>query len=108
MKISTLTFAALLGTFAGSVAQADTLLVDRVEREQSMPRPSRGISMDQVIARYGEPSERMAPVGGGSPQQPPITRWVYPEFIVYFEHSHVIDAVAHRSMALEEGPKPPE
>ena len=33
-------------------------------------------------------------VGGASAQQPPITRWDYPSFSVYFEHDKVIHAVA--------------
>ena len=49
---------------------------------------------------------RHAPVGGGHPQQPPITRWDYPTFSVYFEHEHVVDAVLTRSFAEEAGPKP--
>ena len=51
--------------------------------------PKRGTSMAQVEARFGVPAERYAAVG-----QPPITRWVYPAFVVYFEYQHVIHAVA--------------
>jgi hypothetical protein len=51
--------------------------------------PPRGISMAQVEQRYGAPAERLAAVG-----QPPITRWVYPSFVVFFEGSTVIHAVA--------------
>jgi hypothetical protein len=51
--------------------------------------PRRGTSMAQVEARFGAPAERYAAVG-----QPPITRWVYPTFVVYFEYQHVIHAVA--------------
>jgi hypothetical protein len=32
-------------------------------------------------------------VGGGHPHQPPITRWDYAGFTVFFEHDHVVDAV---------------
>jgi hypothetical protein len=51
--------------------------------------PTRGTSMAQVEARFGTPAERFAAVG-----QPPITRWVFPTFVVYFEYQHVIHAVA--------------
>jgi hypothetical protein len=37
-------------------------------------------------------SQRIAAVG-----EPPISRWVYPQFVVYFEGSYVIHAVARRS-----------
>jgi len=83
-------------------AGADVLLVERVDKAAAVPR---GISMDQVLARYGEPAERIAAVGGDRPQHPPITRWVYGDFTVYFEHDKVIDSVANR-LALETGPKP--
>jgi hypothetical protein len=56
--------------------------------------PSRGTSMAQVEARFGAPAERYAAVG-----QPPITRWVYPTFVVFFEYQHVVHAVARRTAA---------
>ena len=55
--------------------------------------PARGESQRAVLARYGEPGTRHAAVGGGSKVQPPITRWDYPGFSVFFENSHVVDAV---------------
>ena len=54
-------------------------------------KPARGSDMDSVQQRYGEPNDRHAPVG-----DPPITRWVYGQFTVYFEHQYVIHAVTHR------------
>jgi hypothetical protein len=59
--------------------------------------PTRGTSMAQVEARFGAPSQRYAAVG-----QPPITRWVYPSFVVYFEYQHVVHAVGQHAAA----PKP--
>lgn len=58
---------------------------------ESPNHPARGTTMARVEATYGAPTQRVAPVG-----QPPITRWEYPGFIVYFEHSHVIHSVAVR------------
>jgi hypothetical protein len=46
------------------------------------------MSMSQVLERFGEPLQRLAPVG-----DPPITRWVYERFIVYFEHDITLYAV---------------
>src|SRR3546814_1590035 len=68
--------------------------------------PSRGMSMAQVEARFGAPSERLDARGGQKRQWPTINRWVYPGFVVYFEKSRVIDAVAHKAAANEVGPKP--
>lgn len=50
--------------------------------------PSRGTLMKTVRARHGEPRAMSGPVG-----DPPITRWVYDDFIVFFEYRHVITAV---------------
>ncbi|HTJ15788.1 MAG TPA: hypothetical protein VL494_03320 [Steroidobacteraceae bacterium] len=55
--------------------------------------PASGMSMDSVEAKYGAPTKRVAPVGGASAQQPPITRWEYPGFVVFFENNHVIHTV---------------
>jgi hypothetical protein len=71
-----------------SAAQADELRTPRVT-SQSPDRPARGMSMDKVEAAYGAPTSRASPVG-----QPPITRWEYPGFTVYFEHQYVIHTVA--------------
>jgi hypothetical protein len=53
--------------------------------------PARGQTMAQVERQFGAPTERFAPVG-----QPPITRWVYADKIVYFEYDHVVHAVTLR------------
>lgn len=50
-----------------------------------------GLSRQAVLARFGEPQERIAPVG-----QPPISRWVYETFTVYFEYDTALHAVVHR------------
>jgi hypothetical protein len=89
-------------------ARADTLLIERVAREDRATMPTRGQTMAMVRARFGAPNEELPPVGGDRPRHPPITRWVYPAFTVYFEHDRVIDAVANRGSALEQGPKPVE
>jgi hypothetical protein len=57
----------------------------------SVSTPHRGITMHKVEAEYGSPSERHAAIG-----QPPITRWDYPGFSVFFEHDHVIHSVVAR------------
>lgn len=88
------------------VIEGDVLLIDRVERTHSgTTLPRRGMLMNQVEAQFGAPATKHAPVGGGSPQQPPITRWSYPAFTVYFENSHVVNAVVNRAGPNERGPK---
>lgn len=51
--------------------------------------PHRGLSMDQVRAQYGEPMMTKPAVGN-----PPITRWEYQGYCVYFEHNLVITSVS--------------
>jgi len=102
--LNALSVAALLA-FTGA-ASAETLLVERVQQENQMQLPSRGMSMDQVQARFGAPNERLDPRGGQKRQWPTINRWVYPGFTVYFEKNHVVDAVANKAAPGEVGPKP--
>ena len=75
-------------------AHADLLVIpEGAASATPVNKPDKGMSMSQVVAKYGQPSNKHAPVGGASKVQPPITRWDYPEFTVVFEHDHVIDAV---------------
>jgi len=76
-----------------TAAEADTLLLDGVEAAQpsSTNRPERGESKMRVEERFGPPSEMIAAVG-----EPPISRWVYPGFTVYFEFDRVVHAVPRR------------
>lgn len=77
-----------------AAVQADLLVIPQGAAPTTpVDKPEKGTPMSQVLARYGEPKERHAPVGGGSKFQPPITRWDYPAFTVIFENAHVIDAV---------------
>ena len=94
---------ALLGVIGA--ASADTLLIQRVQQETAN-MPKRGATTAQVQARFGAPSQQLAPQGGQRRAWPTITRWVYPSFTVYFQHGHVIDAVANQATADEIGPKP--
>lgn len=74
----------------GSHAQADVLKIPigQQSNEQARDLPRRGQSQNTILQRFGEPVKRHASVG-----QPPITRWDYPGFAVYFEYSHVINSV---------------
>jgi hypothetical protein len=48
--------------------------------------------MDQVASKFGAPVTKIPAVGN-----PPISRWEYPGFVVYFEHEHVIHSVVANS-----------
>jgi hypothetical protein len=51
--------------------------------------PRRGMSQDKVQNELGRPIEIIPPIG-----QPPISRWVYDDRVIYFEYSSVVHVVA--------------
>mgnify|MGYP006367149833 CR=1 FL=1 len=107
MKIVALLAATLAaGLLVPPFGGAATFLFKRGQQLGGRPVPSRGMSMDEVRARFGEPVSVAGPVGGDRPQHPPITRWNYAEFSVYFERSLVIDSVINRVSETEKGPRP--
>ncbi|HTQ36450.1 MAG TPA: hypothetical protein VMH77_05380 [Steroidobacteraceae bacterium] len=62
---------------------------DQAQAQPAVPDvPQRGSTMAQVEAKYGAPREKHAAVG-----KPPITRWDYDTFSVYFEREYVIHSV---------------
>ena len=83
--------ALLIGaTLAGS-ALAETVVVNNDQIEvlpSQVDRPKRGTTMDEVEKHFGAPVNRHPTVGA-----PPITRWDYSNFSVFFEKDRVIDAV---------------
>jgi len=92
MKITTAALIASMGLgLGGAVAQAETIVVnDQVTvRPSSVAKPARGITMASVEKKFGAPAEKHPAVG-----KPPITRWDYPTFSVFFEYERVIHAVA--------------
>lgn len=81
-----------------SVATAgDILLIEKIEERQQLDLPSNGVDMSQVENRFGSPVEKRPAVG-----DPPITRWVYPDFSVFFEHDLVIESVVHNEAIVDE------
>ncbi|MCU7915054.1 MAG: hypothetical protein KZQ65_03875 [Candidatus Thiodiazotropha sp. (ex Gloverina cf. vestifex)] len=86
---------ASLAFLSAQPAIADVLLMDVINQEpinseEGLPRPSRGMTMNQVKQRYGDPATEYPWVG-----QPPITRWDYSNYSVFFEHQHVLTSVIH-------------
>ena len=91
MSAGTLKTLVVLGALGGGVAAAETIVIDdQVQvRASTVERPGRGLTMAAVEAKFGAPQNRHAAVGA-----PPITRWDYAGFSVFFENDRVIDAVA--------------
>ena len=74
-------------TLLGSIAHADELKMTNAPAGGTN-QPARGMSMEKVEAAFGAPANRVAAVGN-----PPITRWEYPGFVVFFENSIVLHSV---------------
>ena len=91
MKLVRLLVPAL--ALAATLASAQNLDMTVGEPAAAVPeRPARGSSMSSVEARFGVPATRHAAVG-----DPPITRWDYAQFSVFFEYDKVLHAVLIRS-----------
>jgi len=82
----------LLALSMAQPALAETLSTPADAPAAAADRPDRGSTMATVQGHYGEPTMRHAAVGN-----PPITRWDYPQFAVYFEHDRVLHAVLVRN-----------
>ena len=67
--------------------------LDASEMGPAVATPHKGAAMKAVLKQFGEPVKKYRTVGGASKRQPPITRWDYPDFYVFFEYSHVVRAV---------------
>jgi hypothetical protein len=79
---------------AAASAHADTFDVRKnAERSTRSDLPQRGMSMAQVERRYGAPVDKMPTAGGDAPRHPPINRWRYNGYTVYFERERVIHSV---------------
>jgi hypothetical protein len=70
---------------------AGMLLPPPAEPKPGMALPRSGIKLDKVRSEFGEPQLVLPAVG-----QPPILRWKYPEYVVYFEYDLVIISVPNQ------------
>lgn len=66
-----------------------TIPLSGKEIKKNLVGPKRGTSMKQVEENFGKAIKIHPPKG-----KPPITRWDYPKFSVYFESSSVIHTVS--------------
>ena len=89
------------GASLAGLAQADIVAVDNgiAVKESDGIAPARGMTMSQVASKFGAPATKVPAVGN-----PPISRWEYPGFVVYFERDHVIHSVVSESGAPASDP----
>lgn len=80
---------------ASSVHAADLVIPGHRDTGHHQVMPKRGISMEAVLDKFGEPDQRFGPVG-----EPPISEWVYGSFRVYFEHNTVLHSIDLDTLVL--------
>jgi len=81
----------LLMTTPIAYVQADTMNMRSIgDAPAGVQIPQRAVTMDQVKMQFGEPMDAKPAIG-----EPPITRWEYANFTVYFEYNRVIESVIH-------------
>ncbi|MBF0219120.1 MAG: phosphodiesterase [Gammaproteobacteria bacterium] len=69
--------------------QADILTLPATEPLlTNLTMPPRGAHQRTVLRQLGEPQKSAPAIG-----DPPISRWYYPNFTVYFEGAYVIHSV---------------
>jgi hypothetical protein len=68
-------------------SHADQVRVPVGQQSQAsvIERPLAGMKKQDVEQKFGAPLERQGPVG-----EPPISRWEYRDFTVYFEYNTVL------------------
>lgn len=87
--------AMFLGAGAPAPVAADVLLIEEVRERMLRDLPANGLTRQEVENRYGQPKEQRPAVG-----DPPITRWIYDDYSVYFEYDLVIESVLHHGAVL--------
>ena len=75
---------------------ADVLLIDEVRQSTKMDVPENGYSKADIEAKFGAPNTKGNAVG-----DPPITRWDYDKYSVYFEYDLVLSTVLHPGAVIE-------
>ena len=69
-------------------AEQITLPVGEQTRQSELQLPQRGMHKETVRREFGDPEQITSAVG-----EPPISQWVYADYVVYLEDSWVIQAV---------------
>lgn len=88
MRSGILIIALTSALIAPSVGANTLTIPGHNDFSESQIMPRRGISMDSVLVDFGEPEQRIGPVG-----EPPISEWVYGGFRVYFENQTVLHSI---------------
>jgi hypothetical protein len=87
-----------------AVASSNTCYAENIQipigeqgkNAEAIDMPTKGMSKERVKSLFGEPLEMIAAKG-----QPPISRWKYQEFTVYFDSDTVIHCVRQFKPTIE-------
>ncbi|AOE49882.1 hypothetical protein [Kangiella sediminilitoris] len=76
-----------------NTAKADEVKVPVAQQgqEKNIQVPKAGVTKSYVEQNFGSPNRVEGPVG-----EPPITKWIYNDYTVYFEYDRVIHSVIHK------------
>ena len=91
-----LIFTGIIALFIPSCLSADVLLIEEVRQSGRLEVPDNGVTSRDVRARFGDPVKVHNPIG-----DPPITRWEYGQWSVYFEHDVVLFTVLHKGAVID-------
>ena len=91
-----LIFTILAGLLLPFSLSADVLLIEEVRQSDRMEVPDNGMTTADVRARFGNPVREHSPIG-----DPPITRWEYEKWSVYFEFKVVLFTVLHKGAVID-------
>ncbi len=87
---------ALLLALTLQTVSADVLILDEVRQAEQMDLPQNGQSKANIEQKFGAPKQKKPAVG-----DPPITRWDYDGFNVYFEYDLVLFPVLDPGQVIE-------
>jgi len=94
MKIG-LIILTLAGQFFLSSVNATVVTIPGHSERSHQILPKRGISVEAVLKKFGEPEQRFEPIG-----EPPIMEWSYGSFRVYFEYHTVLHSIDLNTLIL--------
>lgn len=87
-----------------TTAYSEVLQMPEAPQSFTVTLPGRGMSMTEVLEKFGEPQSKDPEVG-----EPPITRWNYPNYVVVFEYQYVIHSLTtNKPMGLMQPPSDKE
>jgi hypothetical protein len=71
-----------------TTAETITLPLGEQTKKSAMEMPRRSMNKQDVLRDFGDPQEITDAVG-----EPPISQWIYADYIVYFENDWVLYSV---------------